>query len=134
MAQASGSGSPGAARRPSSAARTAGRFAAALLEGDPGAAADHFAADAQLLTPDGTQVTGRASILGVLGQLTAAEQKLEIKIGRTVSSGTVALCTQYWTRRSRTPSPQRFEANHVAKLVLALGSDGWQIVIASPWG
>jgi ketosteroid isomerase-like protein len=130
MAQASGS----ATERPTSAAATAARFAAALLEGDPRTAADHFSVDAQLLTPDGTQVTGRASILGVLAQLTAAEQKLEIKTGRTVSTGAVALCTQYWKRTSSDLTRERFEANHVAKLVLIRGADGWQIAIASPWG
>jgi ketosteroid isomerase-like protein len=130
MAQASGS----ATERATSAAATAARFAAALLEGDPRAAADHFSVDAQLLTPDGTQVTGRASILGVLAQLTAAEQKLEIKTGRTVSTGAVALCTQYWKRSSRDLSRERFEASHVAKLVIIRGGEDWKIVIASPWG
>jgi ketosteroid isomerase-like protein len=134
MARASGNGSVGAGERTGSAASTAARFASALLEGDPRAAADHFAVDAQFLTPDGTQVTGRASILGVLAQLTAAEHRLEIKTGRTLSTGAVALCTQYWKRTSRNASSERFEANHVAKLVLARGADDWQIVIASPWG
>jgi ketosteroid isomerase-like protein len=130
MARASGS----ATERPTSAAATAARFAAALLGGDPRAAAEHFSVDAQLLTPDGTQVSGRASILGVLAQLTAAEQKLEIKSGRTVSTGAVALCTQYWKRSSRDLSRERFEVDHVARLVLVRGVEGWQIVIASPWG
>jgi ketosteroid isomerase-like protein len=134
MGRASGNGRVGAAERPSSAAATAGRFAAALLGGDPGAAADYFTSDAQLLTPDGTQVAGRESILGVLAQLTAAEPRLEIKTGRTISSGAVALCTQYWKRSSRDLSRERFEVDHVAKLVLIRGADGWQIVIASPWG
>jgi ketosteroid isomerase-like protein len=122
------------AGRRESAAASAGSFAAALLGGDARAATDHFAADAQLLTPDGTQVSGHDSILGVLSQLVAAEQRLEIKTGRTLSTGAVALCTQYWTRTSRTHSRERFEANHVAKLVLVCGPDGWQIAIASPWG
>jgi ketosteroid isomerase-like protein len=134
MARVSGNNSVGAAERTGSAANTAGRFAAALLEGDPRAAADCFSVDAQLLTPDGTQVSGRPSILGVLAQLTAAEQKLVIKTGRTVSTGAVALCTQYWRRTSSDLSRERFEANHVAKLVLVRGADGWEIAVASPWG
>jgi ketosteroid isomerase-like protein len=134
MGRASGNGRVGTAGRPSSAAATAGRFAAALLGGDPRAAADYFSVDAQLLTPDGTQVAGRETILGVLAQLTAAGPRLEIKTGRTVSSGAVALCTQYWKRSSRDLSRERFEVDHVAELVLVRGADGWQIVIASPWG
>jgi ketosteroid isomerase-like protein len=134
MGPTSGNGRVGTTEHAGSAARTAGHFAAALLRGDPRAAADHFALDAQLLTPDGTQVTGRASILGVLAQLTAAEQKLEIETGRTLSTGAVALCTQYWRRTSRNLSSERFEASHVAKLVLVRGAADWQIVIASPWG
>jgi uncharacterized protein (TIGR02246 family) len=134
MNRASGNGRVGAAERPTSAAATAAQFAAALLGGDPAAAADYFTSDGQLLTPDGTQVAGRASILGVLSQLTAAEPRLEIKAGRTVSSGAVALCTQYWKRSSRDLSRERFEVDHVAKLVLVREADCWQIVIASPWG
>jgi hypothetical protein len=60
----------------------------------------------------------------VLAQLTAAEAKLEIRTGRTVSSGAVALCTQYWTRRSRDLSRERFGDSRSAKLVLVRGGEG----------
>jgi ketosteroid isomerase-like protein len=132
MARATGRGTIGGAQG-GSAAASAGGFAGALLAGDPEAAVEYFSNDAQLLTPDGTQVAGRDSILGVLAQLTASAQSLEIKTGRTVSSGKVALATQYWTRSSRSPSGQPFEDRRVAKLVLVLGSAGWQIAIATPW-
>jgi ketosteroid isomerase-like protein len=120
--------------RHAGAAATAEAFARSLLGGDATAAAAYFAADAQLMTPDGTQVGGRQSILSVLGQLTAAGPELEIRSGRTVIAGPVALCTQFWTRSARTPPSEPFEAAHSARLVLARSEQGWQIVIASPWG
>jgi ketosteroid isomerase-like protein len=115
------------------AAATATGFARALLGGDASAAANHFASDAQLLTPDGTQIGGRPSIYRLLGQLTDSEPELEIKAGRTVVAGDIALCTQYWKRSSRIAAGEPYEAAHVARLVLARREERWQIVIASPW-
>ena len=115
-------------------AAVAGAFAGALLGGDAGAASGYFAADAQLLTPDGTQITGRASIHRLLGQLTEADPALEIRSGRTVIADGIALSTQFWKRKARVSPGEPFESNHVARLVLARQEGRWQIVIASPWG
>lgn len=131
-AQGDNGGAFGADSSPSAAATATG-FARAMLGGNAAAAVAHFADDAQFLTPDGTQVGGRRSILALLEQLTASEPELEIRNGRTVVADPVALATQYWTRSSRTTSSELFEANHTARLVLARRERGWQIVIAAPW-
>jgi ketosteroid isomerase-like protein len=111
----------------------ASSFAADLLAGDPGRAAAHFAPSGQLITPDGTEVRGLRSIATVLAQLTAPEQRLEIRIGRTVVTENVALSTQYWLRGSGHPDGPSLEMTTTAWLVLQ-HDERWQILIASPWG
>jgi ketosteroid isomerase-like protein len=105
-------------------------FARALLARDPQAAAAALAHDACLITPGGTEVVGREQIGAVLSQLTASSQRLEIRSGRTVVRGGVALCTQLW-RRGGQGSDYRYST--MARLVLAQVRGGWKIVIVSPW-
>lgn len=119
--------------RTSTAVASAEGFARALLGGDPTAAAAYFAEAGQILTPDGTQVSGRRPILAVLGQLTSGEPQLEIRSGRTVVADGVALSTQFWTRSTRTPPSEVFEANSVARFVLVRKAQAWEIAIAAPW-
>jgi ketosteroid isomerase-like protein len=117
------------------AGETAGAFARVLLGGDARAAASYFAPSAQLLTPDGTALSGRDSIAELLGQLTSASnQLLEIKTGRTLHVDQVALCTQYWALRSRRGAAVAFKTASTARLVLAQAERRWQILIAAPWG
>jgi ketosteroid isomerase-like protein len=115
------------------AAEVSRSFARALLDGDAAAAASHLSAEACLLTADGTEVLGRRQALGVLGQITPAEHELEIRVGRSVVSGGVALCTQYWLRRSPPGAPVSHEVATTARLVLAREGERWKIVIAAPW-
>jgi ketosteroid isomerase-like protein len=112
---------------------TSRRFARAILAGDARAAAACFSTAARLLTADGTEVSGRGELTAVLTQVTAAEQGLEIRVGRTVISDRTALCTQFWRRHISGPEPPRFEYATTARLVLAYTGRRWEIVIASPW-
>jgi ketosteroid isomerase-like protein len=107
-------------------------FARALLGGDATAAAAYFSADARLLTPDGTEVSGRAPIIEVLEQLTSPGQKLQIRERRTVYVGATALCTQRWTIRSSVSEP--FERSFPASFVLSHEAGRWRLLIAAPWG
>lgn len=109
------------------------RFARAMLARDAGAAASCFAATARLLTADGTEVCGREQLAAVLTQITAAEQRLEIRVGRTVISGHTALCTQFWRRHTTGPERPSFDSATTARLVLNYTGRRWEIVIASPW-
>jgi ketosteroid isomerase-like protein len=117
-----------------SAERVASAFARALLAGEVDAAAAHFAGEGRLLTADGTEVCGRASIAQVLGQLTVSHTHLEIAVGRTVKAGDVALCTQYWVLSSKAPDTRPFERAFTATLVLRRDPERWAILIAAPWG
>jgi ketosteroid isomerase-like protein len=110
---------------------TARAFARALLGRDPLAAAALFSTDARLITPDGTEICGRAEIAAILTQVTTSIRPLEIRAGRTTVCGTVALSSQRWRRRE--PTPGGHEATTTARLVLARTSGRWKIVIASPW-
>jgi ketosteroid isomerase-like protein len=108
---------------------TARAFARALLARDSRAAAAHLVGDAHLLTPDGTEVIGREAIGRILAQLSTSGRTLEIRAGRTISCGEVAICTQQW----RWGDAHRAGPLTVARLVLA-GDVSWKIVIACPWG
>jgi ketosteroid isomerase-like protein len=118
---------------PAGAEAVAKRFARAMLARDPRAAAACFSAAARLLTADGTEVTGREAVLAVLHQITSSEQRLEIRIGRSIVAEGVASCTQFWRRGGSRSADDDHEEATVARLVLARTGSAWRIVIASPW-
>jgi ketosteroid isomerase-like protein len=106
-------------------------FGRALLAGDPRGAASCLAANATVLSADGTELAGREQAFELLSQITSSEQELEIRIGRCVVADGIALATQYW-RRS-TPGPGGHSSSTIARLVMVRRGPRWQIVIASPW-
>jgi ketosteroid isomerase-like protein len=110
---------------------TARAFARALVARDPRAAAAHLSPDARLVTPDGTEVSGREAAAAILTQLTTSERALEVRAGRTVVCADTARCAQHW--RWGDPGPDDPAAG-TARLVLARRGGGWKIVIACPWG
>jgi ketosteroid isomerase-like protein len=104
------------------------------MEGDAAAAVGCFSPQGRLLTPDGTEVAGRAAVSSVLAQLVGSEVRLEIRHGRTISSAGIALATQFWKRSAPQDGAERFEQASRATLVLGQEPTGWTIMIASPWG
>ena len=56
-----------------------------------GGAIERSTDSAHILTPDGTEVTGRARVAEVLRQITSSDHQLEIRVGRTVVTGSIAL-------------------------------------------
>jgi hypothetical protein len=118
---------------PAGADATARRFARAILDRDPRAAATCFSDHGRILTADGTEVFGHEGILGVLDQITSSAQSLDIRVGRTIVAETVASCTQFWRRGQ---PDRRFDHGTeatVARLVLLKSGPRWEILIASPW-
>jgi ketosteroid isomerase-like protein len=109
-------------------------FTRALLGGDMEAAASCFSPLARLLTPDGTEISGRSAIGQLLGQLVTPDQRLEIRTGRILRADSVALCNQFWTRTSRAVAVEGFESATTARLVLQRQEQRWPIMIAAPWG
>lgn len=118
--------------------RTAEAFATALLGRDPTAAAAYFGPEGRFLTADGTELVGRPAIREVIAQLAGSAVDLQIRVGRTVLAGDVALHTQYWRRtsppRSTGAGPKGFESLTTATLVLRRRGERWEILIAAPWG
>lgn len=110
------------------------RFARAMLNGDHRSATACFSPRASMLTADGTEVSGRAAVEAVLRQLTSSEQRLEIRVGRTVVAEGVALCTQFWRRGGRDSNGGGYEEATAARIVLTGSAGRWEIAIASPWG
>ncbi len=109
-------------------------FTRAMLEGETEVAASYFSPLGRFLTPDGTEVSGASPIGQLLAQLVASHQRLEIRTGRIVRAGSVALCNQFWTRSSRITADEGFKSATTARLVLERCEQRWQIVIAAPWG
>lgn len=107
-------------------------FAAALLGGDVTAALAYFGEGSRLLTPDGTEVSGRMAISEVLRQVTISSQKLEIRPGRTLVADGIALSRQSW--RWVATGAESFERRTSATLVLRHDTTRWRILIAAPWG
>jgi ketosteroid isomerase-like protein len=120
------------ALEPAGAEAVARRFARAMLNRDHRAAAGCFSPRASILTADGTEVSGRAAVEAVLRQLTSSEQRLEIRVGRTVVAEGVALCTQFW-RRGGASRAGGYEEASSARLVLSRSAGRWEIAIAAPW-
>jgi len=118
--------------QPLGAEAMARSFARSLMARDSRAAAAHLAADVRIVTPDGTELAGRERAAEVLDQVTDSGQELEIRVGRTVVNGSVALCRQWWRRHSVGESGG-FEISTSARLVLARTASRWEIVIVSPW-
>lgn len=116
---------------PLGAEATARAFARALLARDAAGAAALLCPEARLITPDGTEVVGRAQIARILDQITSSVTLLEIRAGRTTVCGTVALSTQRWWRSGAAGGP--LEASTTARLVLTCSSGRWKIAVASPW-
>jgi ketosteroid isomerase-like protein len=129
---AEANGSPGAAG--AGPGETVLAFTRALVGGDAETATSYFSPLARLLTPDGTEVSGRSPIGQLLNQLVTPDQRLEIRTGRILRAGSVALCNQFWTRSSRAAAGEGFESATTARLVLQRDREDWQIMIAAPWG
>jgi uncharacterized protein (TIGR02246 family) len=108
-------------------------FGQALVSRNAHAAAAFFALDAHILTADGTEMAGREQVVAVLRQITASDHRLEIRVGRTIVSGAVAIATQYWRRSNPEDGAVQHVSTSVARLVLARSQGGWEIAIASPW-
>lgn len=108
-------------------------FGQALLSGNPDAAGACFAPAAHILTPDGTAIVGREQVIAVLRQITASDQQLEIRVGRTIVAGAVAMATQFWRRSASEASATSYVSSSMARLVLAHSGERWEIAIASPW-
>lgn len=116
---------------PEAAARA---FAVAVAARDPEAAGACLSTEGCLLTPDGTEVHGKARMREVLAQLMAIHARVRIEMGRVLTVGAVAVASQEWTLRSKGPPREPFERSYAALLVLGQEKEGWRVMVAAPWG
>ncbi|HEV7769647.1 MAG TPA: DUF4440 domain-containing protein [Solirubrobacterales bacterium] len=121
----------GASATPEATSRA---FAQAIGARDPEAACAFLAADGCLLTPDGTEVRGKAQVREVLAQLTGIHTLIRIEMGRVMIAGSVAIVSQDWTLSSKGSEHEPYDRSFSALLVLEQGEQGWKVMVAAPWG
>lgn len=109
-------------------------FAAAVVGRNPEAAGACLSAEGCLLTPDGTEVRGKAQMREILAQLMVTHTQIRVELGRVLTAGTGAVASQNWTLFSKGPHDEPFERSHSALLVLGHEKRGWRVMIAAPWG
>jgi ketosteroid isomerase-like protein len=113
---------------------TSSVFAAAIAARNLEAAADCFAKDACLITPDATAVSGREQIRPILAQLIASGARIKVQGSSLILAGEVALGSERWLIRSRGTAGTVFEQASSPTLVLRYLEDAWKLAIAAPWG
>ncbi len=108
-------------------------FSAALLARDPIRAAACFAKDGRLLTPDGTELTGRLAIAEVLRQLQGTSLRLTLEPGRILHSGPLALSVHRLVLSSAARGVEPFERTFTCSLALRDDGARWWVQLAAPW-
>lgn len=126
--------SPTADLSKASPKRSIRAFAAAINAADPQVAADCFARDACLITPDATTIKGREEIRAVLAQLIARRPQIDIEFSGMLRAGDVVLACQRWRIRSKSTGGEPFVQISNPILVLRCIEDEWKLAIAAPWG
>lgn len=110
-------------------------FAEGISALDLEAAGACLAAEACLLTPEGTEVRGRAEAREALAQLTAIHSLIRAEAGRVLISGEMAVAAQRWKVSTRSSARDAAEQQDLSvMLVLKQGEGGWQVAVVAPWG
>jgi uncharacterized protein (TIGR02246 family) len=109
-------------------------FVSAVNRGDLDGAAECFANDACLLTPDATAIRGRQEIRPILAQLIARESRIEVLASSFLAAGEVALASERWAMSSAGPEGRTFEQCLTPTLVLRMAEGRWKLAVAAPWG
>lgn len=113
--------------------RTIGAFCEALNRGDLDLACAYFTREACLVTPDGTTVSGRRAIAGILGQLIDARARVSVQLAAVLAAGDVALAHEQWNIRSGV-NGAAITRESKPTLVLQRVDSRWKLAIAAPWG
>jgi ketosteroid isomerase-like protein len=119
---------------PATPGESARAFLAALNAGELEAAAHCFAREACLITPDATAIRGREEIRAILGQLIAANTRIEAQSASILVAGDTALATERWLIHTRAPGAEPFGRLCRATAVLRRIEAGWKLAIVAPWG
>lgn len=109
-------------------------FAAAINEGNLAAAANCFAKDACLLTPDATAIRGREEIRPVLHQLIVFGFRIEVQESSVLLAGDVALGSERWLITSAGAGDSQFSRLLTPTVVLRRLERVWKLAVAMPWG
>ncbi|HYG97091.1 MAG TPA: DUF4440 domain-containing protein [Solirubrobacterales bacterium] len=108
-------------------------FAGSINRGDLDGAANCFAKDACLLTPDATTIRGREEIRPILHQLIVIGSRIEVQESSVVCAGEVALGTERWALTSPGTAGAPFTRTLTPTLVLRRLEGVWKLAVANPW-
>jgi uncharacterized protein (TIGR02246 family) len=118
---------------PTSPQESTRTLADSISRGDLEAAANCFAKDACLVTPDATAVRGRDEIRPILRQLIASGSRIEVQDSTIVDAGEVALGTERWVLTMPGSEGEEFSRLLTPTIVLRLLEGVWKVAVALPW-
>ena len=113
---------------------TVATLIAAINAGQLALAADCFARDACLLTPDATAIRGREEIRRILAQLIDLRTRIELLESNVLSGADVATLIQRWRIISPGVGSRAFVQETRPLLALRRLERNWKLAIAAPWG
>src|SRR6187200_504251 len=108
-------------------------FAQSITRGDLEGAANCFAKDACLVTPDATAVRGREEIRPILRQLIASGTEIEVQESSIVVAGEVALGNERWLLAVPGSEAESLTRVLTPTIVLREVEGVWKLAVAMPW-
>jgi len=105
-------------------------FAAAINDGDLGAAVAMWADDATIVAADGNALAGRDAVAGALRALIDSGATVSIEVASMYQGGKVAIATGSLTLLA----PDGTSHTSSSVVVYERSNEGWRLAIDAPWG
>jgi uncharacterized protein (TIGR02246 family) len=112
----------------------AAAFAAAINDGDAGAAAELWIDDATIVQPDGATVRGKPAVAAALQALVDNGVRMEIDVANVFVAGDAAVVVGALTLNGTNGEREPFAQRSSSIVVYQRDPDGWRIAIDAPWG
>jgi uncharacterized protein (TIGR02246 family) len=105
-----------------------------FVAGDLDGLVSLYEPDAAFLAQSGAFVTGRRAIREVLAGFIAVRRAFEIKIGRAIQTGDIALLVSSWKLQGEQRGEPYETSGQTADVVRRQPDGSWRLVIDSPYG
>ncbi|HVV48793.1 MAG TPA: nuclear transport factor 2 family protein [Polyangia bacterium] len=110
------------------------KLAEAINAADLDRATGLFAVDARFVAVDARLIEGRAAIRDVLQALLAKRPTMSVVIERMIETPRGAVGSVLWTISFERDGERPAEESGRSTVVFARAADGWEILVAAPWG